>query len=260
MFNRKLLKNILDKNAKTIRAHQFLSDYAANLLQEKLELTKLSFEKVLNLGAKSDLFYDLLKERNPKVKIIETSLSHNFLASSNNQDLVVCDEELLPFKEESFDLVVAVLNLHNVNDLVGSLVQIRNILKDKGLFIGCMIGGESLKELRQACLEADSELGGASPKVAPFIEVKTAGSLLQRAGFHMPITDSDQLVIEYETMDKFFRDLKNMGEGNILESKTKNLMSKKRLNLIKEIYLKKYKNSANIPANFELINLTAFKN
>lgn len=260
IFKRELLKKIYAKNASIIKENSFLSDYAANLLIDKLKQTSLNFENILYLGAKSPLLTEFLQTQYPQAKITETSFSAEFLALSAHPHKIVCDEELLPFKEQSFDLVCSVLNLHNVNDLVGTLIQIRKTLKDKGLFLASLIGGSSLSKLRHACLEADAILGSSSPKVAPMLEVKMAGQLLQRAGYHMVIADSDDVEIIYEHVNKLLLDIKNMGEGNILNNKTNRLMSIKRLALIKENYINLSKLAKKITANYQLINLTASKN
>ena len=171
IFKRELLKKIYAKNAKTIRENSFLSDYAANLLIEKLNQTSLDFKNILYLGAKSEILTEFLQNKYQNAKITETSFSAEFLALSKHQNKVICDEELLPFNENQFDLICSVSNLHNVNDLVGSLIQLRKSLKDKGLFLASLIGGKSLSKLRNACLAADSELGSSSPKVAPMFTV-----------------------------------------------------------------------------------------
>ena len=111
---------------------------------------------------------------------------------------VVADEEALPFADETFDLVMSALTLQFVNDLPGTLAQIRRILKPDGLFLGAMVGGETLAELREAALLAETDLfDGASPRVAPFADVRDLGGLLQRAGFALPVADSDVVKVTY---------------------------------------------------------------
>lgn len=260
VFNRSLLKRNFDKYANEICQTNFFSNYCGELLLEKLQNTSLKFERVLNLGARSEVFYDLLKKRNPEVQIIETNISEKFLALSKHDNKLIMDEEEFDFPDDQFDLVISCCTLHQVNDLVGLFIKIKKSLKDKGLFLANFLGEGSFNNLRAACLEADAKMGSASPKVAPFIEVKTLGSLLQRAGFYMPITDLDNLLVEYSKFLDFLNDLKFMGEGNILVKKSKGLMSPARLKLIEEFYLNKYKNPAKLDANFVIVNLTAFKN
>ena len=112
--------------------------------------------------------------------------------------LVVADEEALPFRDASLDLVVSALALQFVNDLPGALVQIRRALKPDGLFLAALIGGETLTELRQSFAAAESEIeGGVSPRVAPFADLRDLGALLQRAGFALPVTDVDRVTVRY---------------------------------------------------------------
>src|SRR5690606_40887108 len=111
---------------------------------------------------------------------------------------VVADEEALPFADGSLDLVVSALSLQFVNDLPGTLIQIRRALKPDGLLLAALIGGDSLTELREAFAEAESEVeGGLSPRVLPFADIRELGSLMQRAGFALPVVDSDRVTVRY---------------------------------------------------------------
>lgn len=260
IFNRKLLRLIRNKNSKTIFNTDFLSDYAASLLIEKLAQTNLTFSNILNLGTYSHKLQDFLNKQYPNCDITYANYSLNYLKHINSNNKILCDEELIPISNNSYDLVISLLNLHHINDLPGTLVQIKNILKNKGLFLAVLLGGDTLQTLRTSCLETDSKLGNASPKIAPFIDIKSMGTLLKRANFDMPIIDNQNLILEYQDIDKLFTDIKNIGESNILSKKSNCLMGKKRFNMIKTIYCKKFKNDDIIPANFELINITAFKN
>src|SRR5204863_5098019 len=114
--------------------------------------------------------------------------------------VVAADEEALPFREGSLDLVVSGLALQFVNDLPGTLVQIRRVLKPDGLFLGALTGGETLTELRQSFIAAESEIeGGISPRVIPFADLRDMGALLQRAGFALPVTDIDRRMVRYSS-------------------------------------------------------------
>jgi len=130
---------------------------------------------------------------------------------------VIGDEESLPFADASFDLVTSVLGLHAVNDLPGVLWQIRRVLKPDGLFIGALFGGDTLKELRASFAAAEeATLGGASPRIAPFADVRDLGGLLQRAGFALPVADVERTIVEYRELTGLFADLKALGETNVL--------------------------------------------
>lgn len=260
IFNRKLLRDIYNKNSETIFHTDFLCDYAVSLLIEKLSQTKLQFSQILNLGLVSKQLQDFLNNKYVNSDIIYAHHSLNYLKQICANQKIVLDEELIPISENNFDLIISVLNLHYINDLPGTLIQIKRLLKDKGLFLAVFLGEETLRELRYACLETDSKLGNASPKVPPFLDVKTTGLLLKRTNFHMPVVDNQKLTIEYHDINKLLQDIKDMGGANILYQKSNSLMGKNRLNMIKNNYLKKFRNNSIIVANFELINVTAFKN
>jgi SAM-dependent methyltransferase len=135
---------------------------------------------------------------------------------------VVADEEFLPFAESSFDLATSVLSLHAVNDLPGALVQIRRLLAPGGLFVAALFGGPTLQELRRAFACGESEaLGGISPRVAPFADVRDLGNLLQRAGFALPVADSERLVVHYREFFRLAEDLRILGETNALAERTR---------------------------------------
>src|SRR5262249_688591 len=130
---------------------------------------------------------------------------------------VAADEEALPFADSTLDLVVSGLSLQAVNDLPGVLVQVRRALKPDGLFLAALLGGDTLMELRQSFAVAESELdGGVSPRVAPFPDLRDLGSLLQRAGFALPVTDVDHITVRYATPLRLLHDLRRMGATNPL--------------------------------------------
>lgn len=127
------------------------------------------------------------------------------------------DEEALPFRSEALDLVVSALSLQFVNDLPGTLVQIRRALKPNGLFLAALLGANTLTELRQAFAAAETEIeGGLSPRVAPFADVPALGGLLQRAGFALPVADLETLTVRYDSALALMQDLRLMGATNVL--------------------------------------------
>ena len=130
---------------------------------------------------------------------------------------MVVDAEALPFAADRFDLVLSPMILHWVNDLPGTLVQLRDCLAPDGLLMLALPGGETLAELRQCLTRAELECeGGASPRVSPFADVRDAGSLLQRAGFALPVVDVDRITVSYADPLRLLRELGRMGEGNAL--------------------------------------------
>jgi SAM-dependent methyltransferase len=154
---------------------------------------------------------------------------------------LVLDAEQMPFAEESLDLVVSALALHWINDLPGTLIQIRRSLKPDGLFLAAMIGGDTLTELRQSFAQAESEvLGGLSPRVAPFVDVRDLGALLQRAGFSLPVTDVDRLTFRFGSIFGLFRDLRMTAGTNVLAERLKTPLSRKLLARVAEVYTERF--------------------
>ena len=170
------------------------------------------------------------------------------------------DEERLPFAEASLDLVVSTLALHWTNDLPGALVQIRRALRPDGLFIGSILGGSTLTELRQALVQAESEIaGGAAPRVSPFADMMDAAGLLQRAGFALPVADVDRVQVAYAHPLELLRDLRAMGEGNVLADSDRRPLTRRVLARAMEIYAERFsRDDARIPATFEIVTMTGW--
>src|SRR5258705_11246627 len=139
---------------------------------------------------------------------------------------VIANDEFLPFGENSFDVVTSVLSLHAVNDLPGTLVQIRRVLKPDGVFIAGLFGGETLHELKLAFAAAEVEiLSGASPRVSPFGDVRELGGLLQRVGFALPVAEFERTIGGYRDIARLFADLRALGETNVLVGRRSQFLS-----------------------------------
>src|ERR687886_438855 len=166
----------------------------------------------------------------------------DFLLAAVTRELVerlrvAADEEALPFRDGAFDLVVSVLSLHFVNDLPGTLVQVRRALEPDGLFLAAMLGYGTLRELKEAFAEAEAEVtGGASPRVAPFTEVRDAGALLQRAGLALPVADQDLRLVRYPNALALMADLRAMGATNVLVERSRRPLRRAVLLRAAEIY------------------------
>jgi SAM-dependent methyltransferase len=173
---------------------------------------------------------------------------------------VVGDAETLPFANERFDLAVSLLALHSVNDLPGALVQIRRALKPDGLFLGCLLGGATLHELRQAFTQAEAELeGGVSPRVAPFADVSDLGGLLQRAGFALPVTDIEPVIVRYADPFGLFRDLRAMGLTNALVARRRTPLRRGTLLRAAQIYAERFADAdGRVRATFEIAWLSGW--
>lgn len=163
-------------------------------------------------------------------------------------------------KPSTYDLAVSLLAMHAVNDLTGFLIQSRLCLKPDGLFLGCLFGVGTLQELREVLLEAEIELyGGASPRVAPFADVRDMGGLLQRAGFALPVADAETLNVRYNSVFDLIRDLRAMGLGNTLNARSRKPLTKAFWAKANEIYRQKFSDAdGRIRASFTIVWLSGW--
>jgi SAM-dependent methyltransferase len=170
---------------------------------------------------------------------------------------VAADPELAPFRDASFDLIVSNLVLHWAADLPGALVQLRRVLKPDGLLLAAMLGGQTLVELRTALFEAElAEEGGVSPRVSPAVELGDAAALLQRAGFALPVADSEAITVSYPDALALMRDLRGMGETNALSARRREFMRRTTLARAALIYAERFGDAeGRIPATFEVLFL-----
>jgi SAM-dependent methyltransferase len=180
--------------------------------------------------------------------------------ASTRFDLVVGDEEILPFAPQSLDLAVSALSLQLVNDLPGVFAQIRRALRPDGLFLAAMLGGETLRELAETFALAESDVtGGASPHVAPFVEVRAAGALLQRAGFALPVVDQDRVTVRYADPLALMRDLRAMGASNALAERSRRPLRRDVLIRAASAYAERFADpDGRIRATFDVISLSGW--
>jgi SAM-dependent methyltransferase len=170
------------------------------------------------------------------------------------------DLERLPLAPARFDLALSALALHWVDDLPGTLAQIRDTLKPDGLLLAALLGGETLFELRQSLAAAEAEItGGASPRVAPFTELRAAGALLQRAGFALPVIDQDRRVVRYDSALDLMRDLRAMGATNVLHERSRRPLTRAILLRTIEIYAERFSDpDGRVRATFDVISLSGW--
>lgn len=190
----------------------------ADRLTDRLDDVSRTFSSVLILGSRAGYTGQLLRARYPAARIIQSDLAAPLAAraqATNGIPAISCDEEALPFAAESFDLIIAAGGLHWVNDLPGCLLQIRHCLRPDGLFLGAMIGGESLAEMTAAFTDAELVLrDGLSPRFSPTIDLRDAAALLQRAGFALPVADGDSVTVQHSSLFALMKDLRAMAETN----------------------------------------------
>jgi SAM-dependent methyltransferase len=211
LFDRALLARRLDR-AISAGPAEFLLARAAEDLEDRLSLVKREFSDALDLATPGPHAAAVLRAaRVTRIAPTAASLGEGRFAG------VVADPERPPLGEAAFDLAVSLLALHQVDDLPGALIQVRRALKPDGLFLAALPGGDTLTELRQSLLVAESELtGGASPRVIPFADARALGGLLQRAGFALPVVDNDRFTVRYADMFALMRDLRAFGATNAL--------------------------------------------
>lgn len=252
VFDRNLLRRRRERAAASIASFDFLYQDVALRLSDRLDIIKKEFATVLDLGGHG-VMAEHLRVRAGTQFVATSDLSRGMAAQAAHG--VAADEEFLPFKSGSLDAVVSNLALHWVNDLPGALVQIRRALKADGLFLAAVLGGETLRELRQSLLEAEIAVtGGASPRVSPFIDARDMGALLQRGGFALPVVDSDIITVDYSSPLKLMQDLRGMGATNAVYNR---LLKPTRRAVILEaakIYAEKFGDAkGRVPATFQII-------
>lgn len=172
----------------------------------------------------------------------------------------LAEEELLHLPPQHYNLILSILNLHWVNDLPGVLIQIQQALAPKGLFMGVLLGGQTLQELRHALTLAEAEVyGGLSPRISPFTEVKDCGMLLQRAGFTLPVSESNLITVKYKHVLQLLQDLRAMGETAALIGHAERPLTRHMLERTQHYYAHHYGDGAgNILATFECISLVGW--
>jgi SAM-dependent methyltransferase len=259
IFDRALLASRRDRIADGAQAHDFLLERVADDIAERLALVRRTFPLAANIGAHHGLVAQRIRGVAGVSRIVNVDLAPRLLDRCEGPR-VVADEEALPFAAASLDLVVSGLSLHLVNDLPGALVQIRRALKPDGLLLAALLGGETLRELRQAWLAAEAEMaGGASPRVAPFADVRDLGTLLQRAGFALPVVDSEIVTATYASPLALMREVKAMGTSNMLAARHRRPVTRGLLLRAAEIYAEHFAApDGRVPATFEILTLTAW--
>jgi SAM-dependent methyltransferase len=241
IFDRKLLGARRERALKLGPA-TFLLDRVADEMAERLSTVKRTFSLAADIGTPTD------------------ALRRALAGKVGSFAEVVADEEALPFAPGSLDLAVSALSLQFVNDLPGTLIQIRRALKPDGLFMAALIGGESLTELREAFGIAEAEMdGGVSPRVSPFVDMRDLGALLQRAGFALPVADVDRVTVRYTSPLRLMHDLRRMGATNVMLARRRQPLRQLTLLRMFEIYGQRFADSdGRVRATFEIVWLSGW--
>jgi SAM-dependent methyltransferase len=246
IFDRKLLHE-RQRRADRIGGENFLLERATEELSDRLATITRKF---------------------PRVALIETpkaaSLKEKLVASRQIEaiDIINIEDaaETVRAEPARYNLAISLLSMQWLNDLPGVLAQIKRLLKPDGLLLAAMIGGDTLTELRDSFASAESEIeGGISPRVSPFVEVRTLGGLLQRAGLALPVTDVDRLTVRYANALELMRDLRRMGATNALRERNRKPLKRTTLLRAAEIYRERYADAdSRVRATFEILWLSGW--
>jgi len=256
IFNREKVKLHRNRAAKNIDKYDFIIAEAGDEIMQRLEDMQRNFYNILVIGCVSAKLLSDIKDKYKHAEILVQDISYK-LSAKADLSAVVADEEKNCFASQTFDLVVCNMTLHAVNDLPGSLIQIRSNLQKNGVFIGSIFGDETISELRQSITKAESNYSDrAAVRVIPFADVKTLGSLLQRCGFELPVADALRLKAAYADASELMTDIRGMGESNSLVKQSGGLNSGL-VNEIDKCYKSDFSDGeGGIIATFDIIYLT----
>ncbi|KQN26551.1 methyltransferase type 11 [Sphingomonas sp. Leaf33] len=201
IFDRAARRLRRDRAARDWASHAFLRDMMLDGIAERLASVKREFRAVLDLGS-ADGAFGL-----PGAVITRIDAGARFAAGA-----VLADEDRFDVPPASYDLVISAGVLDTVNDVPGALTLARRALKPDGVFLGAFLGGNSLSTLRAALREADPGVARAHP----MIDVRSAGDLLVRAGFALPVADVETVTVRYASVFGLIGDLRGMGASNLL--------------------------------------------
>lgn len=225
--------------ARPVDGADFLMRRTAEDLADRLGAVERRFGKAAVLFCQTPAAAETLAESGKVADIVRVETDTAFLSGGDAG--LITPLETVPFEPESLDLAVSLLSLQAMNDIPGMLIQIRRALRPDGLFLGAFAGAGTLFELRESLLAAETELyGGASPRVAPFTDVRDAGALLQRAGLALPVADVETLTVRYASLFNLIADLRAMGETNALTDRSRRPGSRKLFARAAEIYAERF--------------------
>ncbi len=243
----------------TSKPADFLLDVAAEDLAMRLQTISRRFDRAVDLFGRSGKIATALGLLPTIGNVVRLEIE-GFHTRATDAEIRKSDPATLALQKASSDLIVSAFALHWSNDLPGSLVQINQALRPDGLFLGLLPGPDTLKELRHCLARAESEmLGGISPRIDPFIAVQTAGSLLQRTGFALPVVDTETIIVRYDTATDLMHDLRAMAATNVLTMREKRRFSAGLFKRAGEIYQQEFADTdGRIRASFEFISLSGW--
>jgi SAM-dependent methyltransferase len=238
--------------AAAVDGADFLLERAVEELTERLATVERRFREAALLFCLTPAARDALLASGKAESAIRVELDDRLLGGEAGR---AGGFDHVPLEPESIDLAVSLLSLHEANDLPGTLIQIRRALRPDGLFLGAIAGGGTLGELRESLLAAETEFyGGASPRIAPFTDVRDAGALLQRAGFALPVSDVETITVRYASMFGLLADLRAMGATNALAARTRRPATRALFARAAEIYTERFADTdGRVRATFSIV-------
>ena len=259
LFDRRLLRQRRARFVDEIANREVLIAHVAREIAERVDIMLRPFPRALDLGAYRGLLGHSIAALKSVGEVFYAESVYDYAARCP-RPVIVCDEDLLPFGNGVFNLVVSGLALHRVNDLPGSLIQIRRALAPDGLFMAAALGSNALSELRECLLEAEEEIErGASPRVSPFGDVRAYGALLQRAGFALPVTDAEDVTVIYPSPRELMREIRVLGGGNVLTARSKRPLSRRTLARAEELYRTRYGTpDGKVTATFQFVFMSGW--
>jgi hypothetical protein len=252
IFDRRLIRQ--RRKRLTGKGPNFLHDIILNELADRISMINRPLQTMLIHGPASAILKSQARTLRPNARILSSDI-----LPDRNVDLVF-DDEAQPIAPSSLEAFIQSLGLETANDVPGVLAQIRSSLRPDGLLLAAVLGGDTLIELRQAWLMAESSIaGGATPRVAPFIHIRQWGELLQRADIALPVVDADRRTVLYANVIALMRDLRAMGLSNSLIERSRRPLSRRLLSRLAETYADQFGTpDGRLPATFEIIYLTGW--
>lgn len=261
LFDRKLYRHNQTRHSKAFAKHNFLHHEIAQVMLEQIQGFDSKFEQALEISAKDGFFSDLLLKNGAVEGVFGTILSRGLSAVFKNGACTICDDEFLPFRDQSFNLVSSNLSLQHINIIPQFLVDVKRILRKNGVFVASFFGENNLLALKKAVFDAENEVfGRVSPRFIPVIDVKNAGALWQKAGFGEVVSSLETIEVSYGDAMSLMRDLKFMGQGNVLLKRDKKWLNRKFFDAILNNYAKIMGCEGGVRAVFEVVLVVGRKN
>jgi len=257
-FDRPAVRHRRTRAAGTLAEADFLLAHVRASVEERLEDVNRRFSRIAVVGAGDGSVARMLRDRYAPDVLVQvdgsSAMARSAKAAVPEALTITGDEEALPLAEEAFDLIVAPLTLHAVNDLPGALIQMRRALAPDGLLIAAMLAGDTLAPLRDALARAEIEtVDGVSPRVSPMADLRDLGGLLQRAGFALPVADKETVTVRYASPLRLLHDLRAMGESNALAERRRVFLRRDTLGRAMEILAQDHADDeGKVPIRFDI--------